>query len=195
MNTMNSNRSYGKAIDRWFSLELDRDNPADVRKVDKLLRNVEGSMEADFYDEDFNGLSFEEVVSMTGFDLGPDYQRPDHVKYKVHKLSTNRLVQYRPYAEWCILDKEVWQIWDRDFYIAERSDYKSVPKAKGSAYPFDDYGMSLIAIGVKDGQIISVTSRWPSDRRGDNYMSESELRDILGDAWPFIEETHNTNQP
>lgn len=47
--------------------------------------------------------------------------------------------------------------------------------------PYDDYGYSIIGIGVNNGSIVSVTSRWNSQSEADNFLSLAELKNLLGD--------------
>ena len=149
------------------------------------------SNEADFYDKDFNGLSIKDVQDISRIDLEAEpYQAPPDTSYEVFELTDfDKISQYENYADWCILDETVFKAYTANglkYFIAERSDFKEVPKLRGDDYPYDDYGMSLIIIGVEDNEIVSVTSRWNFDDTGDSYLKPQQLKKLLGRKYNFL---------
>lgn len=184
-------RKFYYGLSRWFLTDLDIQNPQDVHKVNKLLYNLRNTPEADFYDKDFNGQSLEQIQDIMGIDLeaGP-YQAPANTSYEVFELTDfDEVSQYENYANWCILDETVFYAYTSNglkYFIAERSDFKEIPKSRGDNYPYDDYGMSLIVIGVEDNEIVSVTSRWIFDDTGDSYLKPAQLRKLLGNEFKFL---------
>lgn len=101
------------------------------------------------------------------------------------------LEPYNPYTEWCILvDPEIMRMYlegGKSLYVAVRQDMTSVSRKRGDAYPYDNYGLSLLAIIVKaDGEISSVTTRWNSDLMEDErYDTRPALTRLLGQTLPF----------
>lgn len=180
---------YG--LTRWFLTDLDIQNPQDVHKVNKLLYNLRNTPEADFYDKDFNGQSLEQVQDIMGIDLEAEsYQTPSDASYEVFELTDfDKVCQYENYADWCILDETVFEAYTANglkYFMAERSDFKEIPKARGDNYPYDDYGMSLIVIGIENNEIVSVTSRWNFDDTGDSYLKPQQLKKLLGRKYNFL---------
>ena len=149
------------------------------------------SNEADFYDKDFNGLSIKDVQDISRIDLEAEpYQAPPDTSYEVFELTDfDKVSQYENYADWCILDETVFKAYTANglkYFIAERSDFKEVPKSRSDNYPYDDYGMSLIIIGVDDNEIVSVTSRWNFDDTGDFYLKPLQLKKLLCNEYNFL---------
>ena len=184
-------RKFYYGLTRWFLTDLDIQNPQDVYKVNKLLYNLRNTPEADFYDKDFNGLSIKDVQDISRIDLEAEpYQTPPDTSYEVFELTDfGKVSKYENYANWCILDETVFKAYTANglkYFIAERSDFKEVPKLRGDDYPYDDYGMSLIIIGVEDNEIVSVTSRWNFDDTGDSYLKPQQLKKLLGRKYNFL---------
>lgn len=185
-------KKFYPGIMRWIiEGQINWNSEESKRKLNKLFQNLEGTPVVDFYDEDFNGNSIDQVVEILGFDLSAkDYNTPEDVTYDVFELTNhNEIKQYEYYGNWCILDEIIWNSYTQDgrrYFMAERSDYKQVPKSKGNNYPHDDYGMSLIIIGYLNGKVCSVTSRWNIDDTGDHFLTVEELKDLLGEEFEWI---------
>lgn len=171
---------------RWIvEGQLDIAKPTDMRKLDKFLYNLKGTPEAEFYNNDFNGNTFGQVCECLQLDLDAgDYQAPEDITYRLVELSDyGEMERYEGRSIWCILDRTIFNAYTADgqrFYIAERSDYENVPKSKGADFPYDDYGMSLIVIGTRDGKVVSVTSRWNFDYYSNEYLTVEQLKGLLG---------------
>ena len=155
----------------------------------------------DMYDKNFvselsgREESFEDVKSVLRVDL--DYLDTDtQDSYQEHNYivipieSYKQALSYKDLApDWCILEsEEAYNSHTFDgqskFYFCLRDDYKSVKPAPGPDFPYDGYGYSVIAVCKDaDGNIASVTSRWNFDNAHDNFLTESQLKKVLGDAW------------
>ena len=149
--------------------EIDLDTEKGVARAIALLKVICNSPAFDFYDGDFNGLSFESVKSSVNIDLDADeYHSDGPHRYRIERIASFvQARKYRKYApEWCILESEV--AYDGhsdygknriDFYI--RDDMEKIPAFPGKDFPHDDYGLSLIAVITEpDSEIVSVTPRW-----------------------------------
>ena len=69
------------------------------------------------------------------------------------------------------------------FVFCKRDDADNYDRvAFGPDYPYDNYGMSFIAILLTSGnRLVSVTSRRNWDEDFDHYLSSEQLRDALGE--------------
>lgn len=192
-------RKFTHGIVRWFQEgQLNPNSDGDYSKVNTLLRVLRNSPARDMYDENFvselSGLpaSFAEVqmVCSIDSDCGEYLSMGDHT-YEVVPVSTfqeaRKYLKFAP--DWCILrSEEAFEEHSMDgtcrCYFCVRDDVQKVPTIPGEAYPYDDYGYSLIAVYVDaDGKIVSVTSRWNFDGAGDNFLSEFQLKSLLGDKF------------
>lgn len=181
-------RKFYEGVTRWVAEDqIDITDPTQTAKLNKLLFNLKDTPQEDFYDKNFNGNSFADVVEALSLNLdAEEYKTPDDTYYEVFELTEEDLSMYEGLADWCILDPQVFAEHTKDgrkFYVAERSNYQDVPKSKGERYPYDDYGLSLIAISTQDGEITSTTSRWNFDDTGDSFLKEDELKSLLGDEF------------
>lgn len=99
-----------------------------------------------------------------------------------------QLLRYKDYTEWCIIFTEMAYEYCLDFgkrhlYILERDDYRSLRPTKGKDYPYDTYGMSLIAVVINnDGTAASVTTRWNSLEEDEEDNDIGHLCGLLGDC-------------
>ena len=149
--------------------EIDLDTEKGVARAIALLKVICNSPAFDFYDGDFNGLSFESVKSSVNIDLDADeYHSDGPHRYRIERIASFvQARKYRKYApEWCILESEVAYDGHSDygknrigFYI--RDDMEKIPAFPGKDFPHDEYGLSLIAVITgPDSEIVSVTPRW-----------------------------------
>lgn len=192
-NLKDVNRQYLPGIVRWIledEVELD---PKGLSKINRLLRVLSNHPAKDFYDRNFNGQSFSFVVNSLNVDVESE-QSSNKIDYSYLVVpidSYSQAIQYRKYApNWCILNSQV--AWDEHtmggevhFYFLVREDMKEQKPVPGVSYPYDDYGYSLLAVGVdSDSNIVSVTGRWNyGDENHDNFLTDSQLKDLLQDKF------------
>ena len=185
-NLKGSVRKFYVGIVRWV-LEgtLDIEDKTQMSRLNTLLRVLSNHPAFDFYDKDFNGASFQEVLDMVQIS-DEVYHKPSNTSYTVVKIdSFSQAVKYKEYApDWCILNSEIafkehTLNGANQFYFLLRSDYKEVPKSPGEEYPYDDYGYSMIAVCIgPDGNLESSTSRWNFDDYHDNFLDLNELGEL-----------------
>ena len=96
--------------------------------------------------------------------------------------------QYEHYAPtWCIFQSE--DVFYEEthqgachFIFCKRDDadeYRQI--AFGEGYPYDNYGMSFIAVLLsKENRVVSVTSRRNWDEDYDHYLNNQQLKEVLG---------------
>ena len=93
---------------------------------------------------------------------------------------------YRNFApNWCITHEEdAWndyRNWNDRIYFCLNDGMATLEPVKGDLYPYDAYGLSLIAVQVgKDHRIAGITSRWNEDESRDFFISPKMLKEILG---------------
>ncbi|MCH5243781.1 MAG: hypothetical protein J1F29_02675 [Lentimicrobiaceae bacterium] len=185
-------RKFYQGIARWVIEEqVKLGSNISVAKLNKLLYNLKGTPFVDLYDKDFNGQSIDDIAMTLELNLdAEDYVYSGNHTYEVWDITDfDELSQYQGKAGWCILDEEVFNSYTSSgitYKVIERDDFDKVPKQKGKDFPLDDYGLSLIMVGVEAGEIVSVTSRWNFDNRGDSFLSEKQLKDLLGDEFQFL---------
>lgn len=186
-------RKYIQGVVRWcIQGDIDPSDDRDLSKVNSLLAVIRNSPCYDFYDKDFNGASFKEVQSTLNVKLDGESERPVRQgDYKVIPIESYReALKYKKYApDWCILESE--QAFDEHtfngvnkFFFCLKDGWKDEEPIPGDNYPYDNYGYSMIAVSVDpDGNVVSTTSRWNFDDAHDNFLTESQLKKVLGNAF------------
>jgi hypothetical protein len=67
-------------------------------------------------------------------------------------------------------------------YFCIRKDFEQIDKIPGQNCPYDDYGLSMIAVSVNpDGSFGSCTCRWNHEHEATGmFMNPVELSKLLG---------------
>ena len=110
-----------------------------------------------------------------------------------------QLLRYKDYTEWCIIITEIAYEYYLDFgkrrlYILERDDYTSLSSQKGQGYPYDSYGLSLIAVITNaDGTLANVTTRWNSIEEDEEGMDIGRMKELVGNC-TFTNNSNNLNK-
>ena len=112
-------------------------------------------------------------------------------KYKIVKINSyNEFLPYRRLGkDWCIsYGEDIFNVHAENgnctLFLLIRDDVHHVEKKMGAGFPKDDYGLSIIAVFVRNnGLLESVTSRWNSFQEGDSLMTSEELKALLGDEF------------
>lgn len=119
--------------------------------------------------------------SLSGMSFSPNR------KYKIVPIESFRQAsKYIKYAEWCVCrNQQSYDIYTRNgtskFYFCLRNGYTRLKPVKGENHPKDDYGLSMIAVLVReDGSLDSCTSRWNLNMGDGLIMNEQELSNLLG---------------
>lgn len=106
--------------------------------------------------------------------------------YKIIEITEFcQLFRYKDYTDWCIIFTEMAYEYYLDFgkrrlYILERENFKQLKPIESEGYPYDNYGISLMAVIMNDDNTpYTVTTRWNSFEE-DEYGVEMEfLEDLL----------------
>lgn len=183
-----------ESVEKKFAEGILRWHEAGFSVPDALLRALVISPAIDLYDGNFrneltcNLDSPEDVAAVLGIKLDA-FTSHHNIEYSYQIKELNKFVQaaaYRDYCPtWCIVNsEEAFHVHSSDgqrFFVALRDDYTGLSPVPDNNMPYDDYGYSIIGIGVNNGSIVSVTSRWNSQSEADNFLSLAELKNLLGD--------------
>lgn len=186
-----ASRFYSGCI-RWIAeRQLNIGCDSELQKLRKVLKFLINCEAGEYYDGDFNGLSYLELIAI--LKLEPDaeeYAAPQDSSYKVVRIPSHKhLLRFRQWTEdWCITASDIaFAAYSLDgknsIYLIVREDYKSVPKSPGASFPNDSYGDSIYCVILDSkGMMESVTNRWNA------IGTESEnptafLCNLFGDDW------------
>ena len=168
-----------------------------MNKLNKMLKII-CTAHADEYDNDFNGLSFEELdKKFSGavkkeLDLDRDQigklQLIKNNEYDIVPIdSFDDAEKYGKYTSWCVTHSDdMYASYTKGglgrFYFCLQKGFENVPEVKGEGCPMDAYGKSMIAISVNDdGSLNTCTCRWNHDNSGDdNMMDTKEISEFFG---------------
>lgn len=179
---------YYPGIARWFfEGQVSFGNKRQVSRLNALLKVLRGHPASDFYNNDFNGEAFDEVLSFLDID-DTTYHRPEKLNYTVVRIDNfEQASEFRKYApEWCIFSSDYafeqhTLNGSNQFFFLVRSDIDDVPRFPGENYPYDDYGYSFIAVCLDaDAELASSTSRWNFDDYHDNFLTGEEIEELIG---------------
>ena len=136
----------------------------------------------------FANMSEEQLLEFVD---GVKDTRSDKEKHSYKIISVDSFQaakQYEHYAPtWCIFQSE--DVFYEEthqgachFIFCKRDDadeYRQI--AFGEGYPYDNYGMSFIAVLLsKENRVVSVTSRRNWDEDYDHYLNNQQLKEALG---------------
>ena len=168
-----------------------------MNKLNKMLKII-CTAHVDEYDNDFNGLSFDELdKKFSGAvrkELDDDreqigkLQLIKNTSYKIVPVNSfKKAKEYGKYTSWCVTHSpDMYSSYTKGglgrFYFCLQDGFENVPKAKGEGCPMDAYGKSMIAISVNDdGSLNTCTCRWNHDNGGnDSMMDTKEISKFFG---------------
>jgi hypothetical protein len=146
------------------------------------------------YDEDLNGLSFDELCNQTlmgmrRFHIKNWSERknsaPDSAslgEYNVIPIPDYETAkQYAQYTSWCVTHSSgafnSYTIKGEEFFFCLKEGFENVEKKIGDGCPLDDYGLSMVAVCVQtDGTPAQITTRWNHDLDKEGYIGENNER-------------------
>ena len=108
--------------------------------------------------------------------------------YTIYKIKTfEDAEKFYKYTEWCVCDN-IDQWWSytlgdkTPMYFCVRNDFNKIAKIPGENCPYDEYGLSMIAVGVNfNGSFSSCTCRWNHQYGASGmFMNPVELSELLG---------------
>src|SRR5574344_1318542 len=171
-----------------------------INKLNQIIRKI-GETEYEKYDKDLNGFHAEELINkyMPEIEKEKDDQmvRLSSVRFSGNSEYDVVLIpdfhassEYHKYNEWCLTDKpEMFDTYTQkgmnSLYFLLKKGFESVPREQGDGHPFDEYGVSMIAVTIEpEGYLHTCTVRWnhdiPSGFDADHIMDAEKLSGIVG---------------
>ena len=159
---------FNTGLSRWIeNNEITLLEVQKGKRIINLLKYISNSPAQDFFDDNFNSMTLEDVISLLDIVLSDRSTAPKYSDYKVVAIPDYSIAKiYRKYARaWCITEsEEVWNKYSESgikFYFCINRGMEIEQPIVGNDFPHDAYGYSLIAIAInKSGSIASITSRW-----------------------------------
>lgn len=171
--------------------------------INKTLKFVANPAHVNEYNNDLNGMAADELIGQFSTAIQQDNAED------MEKLSKNQYVEnksyqivripdfktasrYSEYTEWCVTqDKSSYSTYTDDmegvFYFCLRNGWKDEERKPGKNTPFDDYGLSMVAVSVySDGSLKTCTTRWNHGdkelgvKANDQSMNTSQISQLVG---------------
>lgn len=78
-------------------------------------------------------------------------------------------------------DYDTYTLNGETFYFCLKEGFETTAKQAGENHPFDEYGLSMIAVSVTpDGWLANCTNRWNEDRIGNPNLTVQEISQMVG---------------
>lgn len=92
---------------------------------------------------------------------------------------------FAPHCDWCIcqakFDYGTYTLNGETFYFCLKEGFEKMTKRAGDNHPFDEYGLSMIAVSVTpDGRLANCINRWNEDRIGNPNLTVQEINQMVG---------------
>ena len=196
----------------YFDLQSDiHDFQSKMNNLNKMLRII-CTAHTDQYDNDFNGLSFDELDKKFSGAVRKelDSDRENIGKLQLIKNSSYKIipidsfeeaVKYGKYTSWCVTHyPDMYSNYTKNglgrFYFCLQDGFQNVPKVESEGCPMDTYGKSMIAISVNDdGSLNTCTCRWNHDNgANDSMMDTKEISKFFGVDFYTTFKPYDTDQ-
>lgn len=148
------------------------------------------------FNSNFNGMYFEDLCLHFHNEINDllEKERQDSAKqtynpnneYTIHKIDCYEdAMKYAKYTDWCVLhsqfDYERNTHYGETFYVCLKDGFQNTPMEKGDKCPFDEYGLSMIAVFVrKNGRLASSTTRWNEALAGGKTLTPQQISQLIG---------------
>ena len=174
-----------------------------IHRLNRIIYFASLNEYAASYDRNLNNLSFSELDKtfapiIAKYDEGErlksssqENERTPNANYQIVRINSfDDAFKYRENVDWCVCKEE--DAYDRYvgdngsiFYFCLLNGYKDVKKELSKGYPYDEYGLSMIAITVdKNGAYETCTLRWnhevPKECDAEHMLSVSQIEELLG---------------
>lgn len=203
LNTIRGDMPYSRIYDERYLAGLVRmvyGEELETPQIDMLNTILEilssNQLLANRYNSDFNGLYYEDLA----------FQFHNHI-IELNQKERNELLQqqlnnsqytivpirsfeeasrYSAYTDWCITKSEYdfknYTMHGQSFYFCLKKGFETLQKPQNiSNTPFDDYGLSMIAVSVySNGRLATCTTRWNAATNGGKEITPKELSNIVG---------------
>lgn len=201
--------NFGAKIAEWYLTGVLSEEPQHANKLNDFKQALSFLITGGHlpeYDSNLNGLSPDELIerfltrakeksleekeklAQATYKRNPDYTIVPIKSFEDAK-------PYNMYTSWCITSSErAYKDYTKEtgmFYFILRKDYKDIPKdanksRDGLNSPYDDYGLSMIAVGIDGaGNLSTATSRHnhnlsSSEFTADAVYDEKFLSELVG---------------
>lgn len=174
-----------------------------IHKLNKIIYFASLNEYAASYDRNLNNLSFSELDKtfapiIAKYDeverlksSSQENERTPNANYQIVRINSfDDAFKYRENVDWCVCKEE--DAYDRYvgdngsiFYFCLLNGYEDVKKERSKGYPYDEYGLSMIAVTVDiNGNYETCTLRWnhdvPSEHDAEHMLNVSQLEELLG---------------
>ena len=194
-----NNCKYFLGVTRMI-MEKQLTNGENIIKLNSILKyiNNDESLNNSF-DRNLNGLTFEKLSEQTteGMEQAYKLERERlgstdfgerNTSYNIVKINDfEEASEYGKYTPWCVTHEiKAFNDYTNNgicvFYFCLKDGFESIPEKIGENCPFDEYGLSMLAVCVdENGECKTITCRWNHNNGGnDNIMSTEELSRLLG---------------
>lgn len=183
-------------VTRMF-LDDELRTPYSQMRMNQYLELIGTDEYSNLFDRNFNGISYYKLDKMFDRILkNKNFSTPEEeVKETENRVGSYRIVripsfdiasEYSDYTTWCVTkDESAYNDYTHHgygiFYFCLRDGFESVSETPGKATPYDEYGLSMIAVSVNyDGSCNTITCRWNHANGGnDKVMSPNQLEKLL----------------
>lgn len=196
----------------YFDLQSNiHDFQSKMNNLNKMLRII-CTAHTDQYDNDFNGLSFDELDKKFSGAVRKelDSDRENIGKLQLIKNSSYKIipidsfeeaVKYGKYTSWCVTHyPDMYSNYTKNglgrFYFCLQDGFENVPEVESEGCPMDTYGKSMIAVSVNDdGSLNTCTCRWNHDNgANDSMMDTKEISKFFGVDFYTTFKPYDTDQ-
>ena len=203
----NTSKRYVTKISGIYKIRL---NAYQVDMLDKTLKYVADESHVNEYNEDLNGLTYDELIrrfkpikiaylTQLKKELSEKKYTKRNPKYTIIPIKTfNEAKHFAKYTDWCVTTKEnMFDHYTDDnkgmFYFCLTDDFKNIEEPENPSTIYDKYGLSMIAVSVdRDGNPNTITTRYNHEHGGtDMSMTPQQISDLLGAS--FFDLFPNTN--
>ena len=174
-----------------------------IHRLNRIIYFASTKEMAESYDRNLNNLSFQELDKIFTpliqqqdeeerlKSSSQENERTPNANYQIVRINSfDDAFKYRENVDWCVCKEE--DAYDRYvgdngsiFYFCLLNGYEYVKKERSKGYPYDEYGLSMIAITVdKNGAYETCTLRWnhevPKECDAEHMLSVSQIEELLG---------------
>ena len=169
-----------------------------ISSLNKTLQYIGSDAHVNEYNNDLNGENLQTLINRFSSNVTKDLESDkesiekekyqENNNYQIIKINSfEEATKYDKYVDWCVTySKKNYDSYTNGgygvFYFCLKNGFENVERKKGEGCPYDEYGLSMIAVSVnEDGSLNTSTTRWNHANGGtDNSFTTQELSKIIG---------------
>lgn len=181
-----------------------------IGNLNTTLKYVASDAHINEYDRNLNGMSAQDLIDRFAKNVEMDLENDrnevgsmdfnGNSDYDIVRIDSHEQAsEYGKYTSWCIThQREMFESYTNgglnQFYFCLRKGFEQVPEEQGEGCPLDEYGLSMIAVSVKEnGALNTCTCRWNHSNGGnDNIMTTEEISKVIGMRFYDVFKPNNT---